>query len=87
MAVMQPGLSWATPVVPIAAGPHGTAPYQKFARIWEPSEHKVEIDTVNTSLCSKKSLKLLLSKILSPVLGVEDASILETALHSTVCED
>lgn len=56
-------------------------------RIWEPSEHKVEIDTVNTSLCSKKSLKLLLSKILSPVLGVEDASILETALHSTVCED
>lgn len=88
MAVLQPGLAWAIPVVPAAAGPHGTAPYQKFARTWEPSEHKAEIDTVNTSLCSKKkSLKLLLSKILSLVLGVEDACILERVLHSTVCED
>jgi len=68
----------------VPAEPHGIAPCKSFGMCGGTLNAKL-ISWMHHSAVT--TLKLFLGKIIHVVLGIEDASILETALCSTVSQE
>lgn len=83
---------WAAPVsVPssraIWCSPSQSLGHARTRELFECKANFAGLSTLGIALPGTKTLKLFLNKILSLVLGMEDACILETAFHRVVCQE